>query len=111
MGKTAKYREKPCKFSECGKIHRNQGVYCSNSCRNKDRKGNYTEEWKENISVSVRKARLENPNENIMYALMNNMKRQRNPNHEPEDDLLIGDYTVGDTENQYQEGGDIWSPC
>ena len=111
MGKTARYREKPCKYSECGNTHRNQGVYCSNSCRNKDRKGKYTEEWKENIGASMKKLRLENPDENIMYALLNNLKRQKNPTHQPEDDLFIGDYSSGDNEQYYQEDGDVWSPC
>ena len=81
LGKTAKYREKPCKYVECGKTHRNQGVYCSNSCRNRDRTGKYSDETRKKMSESIRKARIENPNENIMYALMNNMKRQRNPLH------------------------------
>ena len=109
MGKSAKYREKSCKYSECGKTHRNQGVYCSNSCRNRDRK--HSKETKEKISIAIRNERLTNPNENIMYALTNNMKRQRNPNHQPEDDLLIGDYSAGDLQSNYSEGGDIWSPC
>jgi hypothetical protein len=46
-----------------------------------------------------------------MYALLNNLKRQKNPTHQPEDDLLIGDYSSGDIEQYYQEDGDVWSPC
>ena len=111
MGKTAKYREKNCKYEQCNKIHRNQGVYCSNSCRNRDRVGKYSDETLKKMSESIRKVRLENPNENIMYALTNNMKRQRNPNHMPEDDLLIGEISDSDGVYGVVEGGDVWSPC
>ena len=88
MGKTARYREKPCKH--CGQTHRNQGVYCSGRCRNQARTGQLPEEWREAISNGVRKHRLANPNENIMYALLNNLKKQKNPHHDPEAELIIG---------------------
>lgn len=62
------------------------------------------------MSQSIRKARLDNPNENILYALDCNIKKQKNPNHQPEDDLLIGWTTQNSPRDlEYERiGDDIW---
>ena len=101
-----KYRVKDCKL--CGIKHRKRGPYCSKPCSNMDRQ--HSKETKAKIAESVRKFRIEQPNENIQYAMWCNMRKQRNPDHDPETDMLIGDYSIGIEQDYLEEGGDIWSP-
>jgi hypothetical protein len=107
----ARYREKPCGY--CGKPHRNRFVYCSNSCRSKDRVNRRDEPWypvmTEAISEGLKEKLRREQNENTMYALLNNLKKQKNPHHDPEVQFIIG-YNIMDIQTAPGDtmGGDVW---
>ncbi len=50
------YKEKSCKF--CQTLHRKRGLYCSQSCANRDRP-----EYSANVAIAMRKVAEEYYNE------------------------------------------------
>jgi hypothetical protein len=63
----------------------------------------------EAISEGLKEKLRREQNENTMYALLNNLKKQKNPHHDPEVQFIIG-YNIMDIQTAPGDtmGGDVW---